>query len=74
MLLAFSPHSITEVYIRLGDNERRIWRLLAYVGRYGHQPLDTMRRMTMRELRLMSSQLAAIVEEENAPPKKQHYR
>lgn len=56
------------IYDRIGNNTERIWKLLAYVARYGHQPVDVSKRLPLRELKLLADQLAKIVEEENAPP------
>lgn len=47
----------------------RIWRILAYVGRYGHQPVDVARKLTVRELNKLSEKIAEIVEKENAANK-----
>ncbi len=53
-----------------GDNERRIWKLLAYVGRYGHQPVSVAAALPVRQLRLLADALNDIVVEEN--PKDEH--
>lgn len=60
-------HDIELIYQQLGDNEKRVWKLLAYAGRYGHQPISTMMRLTLRELGQFVAQLNEIVEEENTP-------
>lgn len=39
--------------------------MLAYLGRYGHQPVDVAKRLTVRELHLLSEKVAEIVQEEN---------
>ena len=39
--------------------------MLAYVGRYGHQPVDVARRLTMRELGALADCVAQLVREEN---------
>lgn len=51
------------------NNEKRIWKMLAYVGRYGNQPMNVLRQMPMREINLLAQELGRILEEENAPPK-----
>lgn len=58
---------IGAIFARVSNHTERIWKLLAYVGRYGHQPVNVARHLTMRELRLLSEQLGLLVEEENAP-------
>lgn len=57
--------TIGALYERLGDNETRIWKLLAYAGRYGHQSVRDMQQLTARELRRLVTQLNVIVQEEN---------
>jgi hypothetical protein len=48
---------------------KNLWRLLAYLGRYAHQPVSVTRRMTMSELHLLAEATNGIVEEENTPAK-----
>ncbi len=38
---------------------------MAYLGRYGHQPVNVVLRMTMREMGLLAEQVNEIVREEN---------
>lgn len=52
-----------------GDRVAQVWRLFAYLGRYGHQPVSVTRHMPLRELRVLSTAISEIVEEENAPRK-----
>jgi len=40
---------------------------LAYVARYGHQPVNVSMRLPIRDLRMLAEQLGKIVEEENTP-------
>lgn len=53
------------IYAKIGNNEQRIWKLLAYVGRYGHQPVSIARQLTVRELGRLADSVAQIVREEN---------
>ncbi len=39
--------------------------MLAYVGRYGHQPVNVTRSLTVRELRQLADKIADIIEQEN---------
>jgi len=47
-----------------GDYEARVWKLLAYLGRYGRQPLASALRLTMRECVTLAEQLGTLMEEE----------
>ena len=47
--------------------EREIWRLLAYVARYGHQPLSVATQWTVRELGVFADEISRIVAVENKP-------
>jgi hypothetical protein len=55
------------VFDKSGNRVKQVWDLLAYLGRYGHQPLNVTRNMPLRELRMLSQSIAEIVEQENAP-------
>jgi hypothetical protein len=55
------------VFAKVSSHTTRIWKLLAYVGRYGHQPVNVAMRLTLRELRQLAEQIGQLVEEENAP-------
>lgn len=57
------------LYERGPSNEQRIWKLLAYVGRYGNQPVTVARSLTLRELRVLADAVGEIVGEENASGK-----
>lgn len=59
-------------YKRAGSVDDRIWRTLAYVGRYGHQPVNVARQLTVRELHKLAEKIAEIVEKENAASKGPH--
>jgi hypothetical protein len=43
------------------------WQEVAYVARYGHQPLEQILRLSRRELRQFKEALNSIVERENKP-------
>lgn len=47
-----------------GDN---VWRLLAFVCRYGALPLSEAMHTDMQTLRLFSNALGEIIKEENTP-------
>jgi hypothetical protein len=57
---------IAGIYEQVGNNTQRIWKLLAYVGRYGHQPIDIALRLTVRQLNMLAESVAELVREENA--------
>ena len=38
---------------------------MAYLGRYGHQPVNVVMKLTMRELSALAEQVNEIVREEN---------
>lgn len=48
-----------------------MWRLLAYVGRYGHQPLDVALRLPRSALARFADKVEEIVREENEPRAKE---
>ena len=58
---------LNDAYSRVGANEQRIWKLLAYVGRYGHQPVASAALLPVRQLRMLADALNEIVTEENGP-------
>lgn len=39
--------------------------MLAWVGRYGHQPVESLRTMPSRDLHMLAKRLRVLVEEEN---------
>jgi hypothetical protein len=45
--------------------ERRIFKLVAYLGRYAHQPADVSLRLPMSRLRMLAEETDRIVTEEN---------
>jgi hypothetical protein len=44
--------------------------LLAFLTRYGHQPLDQVRRLTHREAAAYAKALGRIIDDENKAPGK----
>ena len=58
---------LNDIYKNTDNNEKRIWKMLAYVGRYGHQPVDVSMRLPVRQLRMLADALNDIVAEENGP-------
>jgi hypothetical protein len=44
-----------------------IWDVLAFVGRYGHQPVDTLQRMTFNELSMLADALQRLMDKEGDP-------
>lgn len=64
--------SLAELAVALskaGVQERTaaIWRLLAFVGRYGHQPVDALLRMTIIDLAAFSVALQDLMNKEGDP-------
>lgn len=43
----------------------RIWKLVAYLGRYGHQPANVSLKLTTLEMGMLAEQVNEIVREEN---------
>lgn len=50
-----------------GNRVKQIWKLLAYLGRYAHQPVNVLRQMPLSEVYALRDGVAEIVEEENRP-------
>ena len=58
---------------RMGDvreYEKRIWKLVAFLGRYGHQPCDVCLEMETGDLRDLAEGVAGIMNEENEATRK----
>jgi hypothetical protein len=70
--MGVSLGELAAAYERAGSTEERIWKLLAYVGRYGHQPVNVARQLTVRDLHRLAGKVAEIVEQENAAGKGPH--
>ncbi len=63
---------IGTAYERSEAVESRIWNQIAYVGRYGNQPISELKRLTLRELDRLARSVAKIVSEENDAGKFSH--
>lgn len=61
------PGDLTELYDQAGGVRERVWKLLAYLGRYAHQSMGELRAQTVRELGLLASEVSTLVQEENTP-------
>jgi len=48
----------------LGDHAGRLWRMVAFLGRYGHQPADVCLRMPVDDLQRLAREVGKILEEE----------
>lgn len=48
-----------------GGHERRLWRLVAYAGRYCHQPADVCLAMPVTDLMALADATAALLAEES---------
>ena len=48
----------------VGEYERRLWKLIAFLGRYGKQPADTCLAMPMGDLLMLASSVSEIMVEE----------
>ena len=56
------------VYGRMGGTaecERRIWKLVAFLGRYGHQPARECMSMPSGDMRELANGVAEIMREES---------
>ncbi len=47
--------------------EDRLWKMFAYVARYGMQPLSEMRGLTVTELSRLANELSEIIVDEGSP-------
>ena len=45
-------------------HERRIWRILAFLGRYGHQPVTAMLDLTLVDLRELQEFVGDLIDDE----------
>lgn len=44
--------------------EKQLWKLMAMVARYAHQPVTMMRRMLVRDLQSFADAVGELIEEE----------
>lgn len=65
--MAVALWELAEVYQKQGGVQERIWKLLAYLGRYGHQPMAHLRGYPVRELVLLTNEVSDLVRNENGP-------
>lgn len=56
---------LAELYDRAGGVRERVWKLLAYLGRYGHQSMREMRGYSVRELIRLTNEVSDLVGHEN---------
>jgi hypothetical protein len=49
------------------ERVRAIYDVLAFVGRYGHQPVDVLLEMTFNELSLLADALQRLMDKEGDP-------
>ena len=54
------------VVAKMPPLDGQIWKLVAYLGRYGHQPADVTLALPVTDLRRLSDGVSALVEEEAA--------
>lgn len=45
--------------------DKQLWRLFAYLGRYGHQPLPVLRKLPITELLRYANAVAELIREES---------
>jgi len=43
---------------------KKLWRLLAYLGRFGHQPVDVTLALPFSQLRQLADSLSEVMEQE----------
>lgn len=46
------------------QHERRIWRMLAFLARYGHQPVSGLLDLTLAELHELQENVGRLLEDE----------
>jgi len=63
--LAVSIGDIAAAYPSANENIDRVWKMLAYVCRYGHQPITALLQMPVGNLRRLADKIADLIEKEN---------
>jgi hypothetical protein len=53
--------------VSVAERVAAVWRLLAFVGRYGHQSVDALLRMTIADLAAFSLALQELMNKEGDP-------
>jgi len=62
--LSLAQLALTFGKLSMGAHRRRIWKHIAFVGRYGHQPVDVTLALPVADLRDLSSAVADLMGEE----------
>jgi hypothetical protein len=58
---------LVELYSR-SSIEERVWELIAYLGRYAHQPATVCLKLTLRQLHMLNKYTDKMVRVENGKP------
>jgi hypothetical protein len=53
------------VLSKLPSHEKRIWDLVAYLGRYGHQPASVSLQLPIGDMRRLAESVNDLVKEES---------
>lgn len=53
---------------RYRDRERHIWALVAFIGRYGHQPAGWQLTRSLDELEVIAKEIGKLLHEEHRVP------
>lgn len=61
------PWLLADIYEQAGGVRERVWKMLAYLGRYGHQSMQELRQYPVRELIQLAGEVSALVAIENGP-------
>jgi len=61
-----SVGELSAAYPDANENVDRIWKTLAYVCRYGHQPIHSLMRLPVSDLRRLADKIADLIEKENS--------
>jgi len=57
---------LAAAYPDANQNVDRIWKTLAYVCRYGHQPIPALLSLSVSDLRRLADKIADLIEKENS--------
>jgi hypothetical protein len=58
---------LQELEARRGNMAKRIWRQVAFLGRYAHQPADVSLSLPVDDLQRLVAATAKLLEEEKEP-------
>lgn len=61
--------ALEEAHRERGSFKKRIWKLIAFLARYGHQPADMLLRMPVDSLQALASGVEDLLDAENAASK-----